>query len=909
MGSGLSMSSVNKIKELANSREYSLALDIIDSQDLSKSLNPQFLRLCGDVYIKTGRYIDAREILLMAHKIAPEAKRVMYSLVDLYLRVGYFDLAKTYYDIYMFDADEYNEETVQLKYIYDKANKVDSNVLEEYLYPRYVQSQDYDWSFELYLLYKVMGKDEDAESLAREYAATFKNIDNLNRIADIEDNKLDINELSYVYASEQESDDNPEQEELRLVEQKLLEADELRIHPKEAEITIMVDDNEEAEIGSKRKLKKFLKEQEKLEKKKAKEEAQKADEESAADENESAAEDSSNKDESTSEDVVEAADDEANKENISSDNVLKEDSSDSSSDSEIDNNQEDESAEESSKTKRGFFKKVFQKKRKDLEIESENETELSVDDNSKVREEIVSEDEIEEKSDEEMPDTENIIESSEGSVEEVVEASKEDADEHLVEESNVDESDGEEEPEDRYNKELFELTDATTEEDLNGVDEESQVTTDFSYDTAKNNKSNMNSAIFVDYDDDSFEAEAETIDGLKETFVTPPKAKEEVVFEEAIFADDDEDEFEVDDFSSDDDSEFGVMAQDDYDESAEDDCEFKLDEEDIFYGEVEGLDEDDADKEDVSDEISEESLEQTEESECQIEEAELAEDDDEEFDADDFSVETDDEFGEMSESYENVDEPLVEEAYVEEETYVEGTVEEESYVEESSVEETYEDESHEEESYVEESYAEESEIETETYEEVEEEETAVEEEVFVEEETYVEETVEEESYEDESSAEETYEDESHEEESYVEVTYAKEHEIETKEYEKQEEQIEEIPKFDIPKKKIDFPVFKSSLFPNYNKEITTVENNFNEIMTEAKDKIQENNKKEEQMLKEAEALLASLGIDLGSVAPTTTSYAQINETLYEGPSRDELKASLKIDSVKKNILNKLKEYR
>ena len=80
-------------------------------------------------------------------------------------------------------------------------------------------------------------------------------------------------------------------------------------------------------------------------------------------------------------------------------------------------------------------------------------------------------------------------------------------------------------------------------------------------------------------------------------------------------------------------------------------------------------------------------------------------------------------------------------------------------------------------------------------------------------------------------------------------------------------------------------------------------------MTEAKDKIQENNKKEEQMLKEAEALLASLGIDLGSVAPTTTSYAQINETLYEGPSRDELKASLKIDSVKKNILNKLKEYR
>ena len=55
MSQGLSMASVNKIKELANQREYSLALDIIDSQDLSKSLNPQFLRLCGEIFIKSKR--------------------------------------------------------------------------------------------------------------------------------------------------------------------------------------------------------------------------------------------------------------------------------------------------------------------------------------------------------------------------------------------------------------------------------------------------------------------------------------------------------------------------------------------------------------------------------------------------------------------------------------------------------------------------------------------------------------------------------------------------------------------------------------------------------------------------------------------------------------------------------------
>ena len=74
MGSGLSMTSVNKVKELATAREYSLALEIIDSQDLTKSYNPQFIRLCGDVYLANGRYADARKVLLMAHKMAPEEK-------------------------------------------------------------------------------------------------------------------------------------------------------------------------------------------------------------------------------------------------------------------------------------------------------------------------------------------------------------------------------------------------------------------------------------------------------------------------------------------------------------------------------------------------------------------------------------------------------------------------------------------------------------------------------------------------------------------------------------------------------------------------------------------------------------------------------------------------------------------
>ena len=111
------------------------------------------------------------------------------------------------------------------------------------------------------------------------------------------------------------------------------------------------------------------------------------------------------------------------------------------------------------------------------------------------------------------------------------------------------------------------------------------------------------------------------------------------------------------------------------------------------------------------------------------------------------------------------------------------------------------------------------------------------------------------------------------------------------------------------KKKLDFPVFKSSLFPDYHKEVKVVENNFNEIMEEAHDKMTENMQKEEQMQREAEALLASLGISMDSIPATPKAEKKEEQPVQKGPSRDELKASLKIDSVKKNLLKRVKEYR
>ena len=267
MGAGLSMTSVNKIKELANSREYSLALELVEHQDLTKSLNPQFLRLCGEIYIKNNRYVDARRCLLMAHRLAPESKRIIYTFVELYLRMGYFRLAKTYYDMYMFDASAYDSR--EIEYIWNKHEHPEEYGSLDVLLDGYMHNLDYEWSFELYLLYKKEGKQKEADTLAELYHASYQNSENSQIIADIESGKTTADVYFDVYATEEQPDDDPDMESLRMEEKELLEADDLRMHPKEAEITVMYEDSY-TPAGSEKKVQKMLKKQEREEQRKEK---------------------------------------------------------------------------------------------------------------------------------------------------------------------------------------------------------------------------------------------------------------------------------------------------------------------------------------------------------------------------------------------------------------------------------------------------------------------------------------------------------------------------------------------------------------------------------------------------------------------------------------------------------------
>ena len=806
MGAGLSMASVNKIKELANSREYSLALELVEHQDLTKSLNPQFLRLCGEIYIKNDRYKDARRCLIMAHRLGPESKRVLYTFVELYLRMGYFQLAKTYYDMYMFDANAYDSR--DMEYVWNKHEHADDYKTLEPLIAGYAHNLDYDWSFELYLLYKKEEKQNEAATLAELYHASFKNSDNSQIILDIEAGKVKVDTYFDIYADTEAVDDDPDMEALRAEEQELLATDDLRMHPKEAEITIMYEDSY-TPAGSEKKVQKMLKKQEREEQRKEKKllkkqkQQEKAEAAAAAEAEKTEAEVKPATEEKTDTEAEapETVADETEQKTSEKTTVTEQETAEKAS---VTETSEQKTAEEASETeaeepekekKKGFFQR---RKRKKHEEESET---------------------------------------TDADIEETKEVTSESEDVKPSEEPKESNSD--------ISSEIAETTGQA--EDM------------------RHGKGTIAKDVVVVDEDDGFEAEADTIEELaskehvtqetetKEAEVTTAK-KTTFEFQTVELAPEDfEEEYEVDDFSETVDDEFGEMKMPEPKPEIEETVE----------------------EEPEIEEIAEETVEEEPEVEEEIEEPEVVEPEPE--------IEAEPE----SEIEETVEESVKEEP--EAELEIEETVEEEPEAEEE----------------IEEPEVVEPEPEVETEPELEIEET-------VEEEPEVEEEIEEpEVVEPEPEVESESEPEI--EETVVEEAVEEEPETEEEIEEPEEEPKEEFhvaPFTTKPeKKKLDFPVFKSSLFPDYHKEVKIVENNFNEIMEEAQDKMTENMQKEEQMQREAEALLASLGISIDSIPTTPQAEKKEEQPVQKGPSRDELKASLKIDSVKKNLLKRVKEYR
>ena len=243
MSTGISMSSVNKIKELADNGDYSLALDILEHQDLSKSLSPQFIRICGEVYYENKRYPESRAALVKAHAMAPAGNKIIYSLVKLYLSMGFTQLAERYFEIYTFNQANKDAGTYRLEYMIAKAHRKPVNELYSILVSANDVETDEEWDFEMLLLHAYIRNREKFDSACVEFRAHYKNSSHLYMLDKLMGGDVDLESMIYCYPDTEMSDDDPEQADTRANENKILEEDDLRMHPKDAKIMIMVEDD------------------------------------------------------------------------------------------------------------------------------------------------------------------------------------------------------------------------------------------------------------------------------------------------------------------------------------------------------------------------------------------------------------------------------------------------------------------------------------------------------------------------------------------------------------------------------------------------------------------------------------------------------------------------------------------
>lgn len=243
MSTGISMSSVNKIKELADNGDYSLALDILEHQDLSKSLSPQFIRICGEVYYENKRYPEARAALVKAHAMAPAGNKIIYSLIKLYLSMGFTQLAEHYFEIYTFNQANKDAGTYRLEYMIAKAHRKPVNELYSILVSANDVETDEEWDFEMLLLHAYIRNREKFDSACVEFRAHYKNSSHLYMLDKLMGGDVDLESMIYCYPDTEMSDDDPEQADTRANENKILKEDDLRMHPKDAKIMIMVEDD------------------------------------------------------------------------------------------------------------------------------------------------------------------------------------------------------------------------------------------------------------------------------------------------------------------------------------------------------------------------------------------------------------------------------------------------------------------------------------------------------------------------------------------------------------------------------------------------------------------------------------------------------------------------------------------
>ena len=150
---------LDQMKSLYAEEKYEDAADIADTINWSKIKNVNALVKAGEIYEKTERYEDSRDVLLMAYDRSPIGRMIIYRLAEVAVKMQDFDAAQDYYDEFVQIAPHDSLKYV-LRYDIKKAQGAPYTdlipILEE------LKDQEYteEWAYELAYLYHKAGMSD-----------------------------------------------------------------------------------------------------------------------------------------------------------------------------------------------------------------------------------------------------------------------------------------------------------------------------------------------------------------------------------------------------------------------------------------------------------------------------------------------------------------------------------------------------------------------------------------------------------------------------------------------------------------------------------------------------------------------------------------------------------------------------
>lgn len=150
---------LDQMKSLTAENNYQAAAEIADTINWHKIKNVNALMKAGEIYEKTGRYEESKEILLMAYDRSPIGRMIIYRLAQVAIKMGSFDEAKDYYQEFVEIAPHDNLKYV-LKYEISKAEGADIQTLIHILEELKEQEYSEEWAFELACLYHKAGMSD-----------------------------------------------------------------------------------------------------------------------------------------------------------------------------------------------------------------------------------------------------------------------------------------------------------------------------------------------------------------------------------------------------------------------------------------------------------------------------------------------------------------------------------------------------------------------------------------------------------------------------------------------------------------------------------------------------------------------------------------------------------------------------